>query len=87
MPRRADDERMRDDASGSQARSSDGSEIVYKSCMKAYEQEVPLKQILMQTPEVTQAFTEEEVDLMLNPHSYIGLAPNSWTACRQVGNI
>ena len=50
-------------------------EIVYKSCMKAYEQEVPLKQILMQTPEVTQAFTEEEVDLMLNPHSYIGLAP------------
>ena len=29
----------------------------------------------MQTPAVTLAFTEEEVDLMLNPHSYIGLAP------------
>lgn len=50
-------------------------EVVYKSCMKAYEQEVPLKDILMQTPEVTQAFSEDEIDHMLNPHTYIGLAP------------
>lgn len=50
-------------------------EIVYKSCMEAYEKEVPLKDVLMRTPAVVEAFTEEQVDLMLNPHSYIGLAP------------
>lgn len=50
-------------------------EIVYKSCMEAYEKEVSLKDVLMRTPAVVEAFTEEQVDLMLNPHSYIGLAP------------
>ncbi len=50
-------------------------DLVYKSCMKAYEAEVPLKDVLMQTPVITENFTEDEVDHMLNPHSYIGLAP------------
>lgn len=50
-------------------------EIVYRSCMKAYENEVDLKSVLMQTPEVVAAFTEDEIDHMLNPHTYIGLAP------------
>ena len=49
--------------------------IVYKSCMEAYEKEIPLKDVLMRTPEVTAAFTEDEIDHMLNPHTYIGLAP------------
>lgn len=49
--------------------------IVYKSCMEAYEKEIPLKDVLMKTPEVTAAFTEDEVDHMLDPHTYIGLAP------------
>ena len=29
----------------------------------------------MRTPEVTAAFTEEESDTMLDPHCYLGLAP------------
>lgn len=49
-------------------------DIVYESCMKAYEQEIPLKDMLMQMPEVTEAFTEQEVDTMLDPHSYLGLS-------------
>lgn len=49
--------------------------IVYKACMEAYEKEIPLKDVLMRTPEVTAAFTEEEIDTMLDPHSYLGLAP------------
>jgi 3-carboxy-cis,cis-muconate cycloisomerase len=49
--------------------------IVYKSCMEAYEKEIPLKDVLMRTKEVTDAFTEEEIDHMLNPLSYVGLAP------------
>ena len=50
-------------------------EIVYKACMEAYEKEIPLKDVLMNTKEVTDAFTEQEVDNMLNPHNYVGLAP------------
>lgn len=50
-------------------------EIVYKSCMEAYEKDIPLKDVLMRTPAVEEAFTEDEIDHMLNPHTYIGLAP------------
>ncbi|MCF0253682.1 MAG: adenylosuccinate lyase [Duodenibacillus sp.] len=50
-------------------------DIVYKACMGCYEQEIPLKDVLMQMPVVTESFTEAEVDKMLDPHSYIGLAP------------
>lgn len=50
-------------------------EIVYKGCMEAYEKEIPFKDVLMKTPAVVEAFTEDEVDHMLDPHTYIGLAP------------
>lgn len=50
-------------------------EVVYKSCMEAYEKEIPLKDVLMKTREVVEAFSEEEVDAMLNPKAYVGLAP------------
>ena len=50
-------------------------EVVYKSCMEAYEKEIPLKDVLMKTKEVVEAFKEEEVDAMLNPKAYVGLAP------------
>lgn len=49
--------------------------IVYKSCMAAYEKEIPLKDVLMETPEVVEAFTEDEINHMLDPHTYVGLAP------------
>lgn len=49
--------------------------IVYEACMEAYEKETYLKDILMKTKEVTDAFTEEEIDTMLDPLSYVGLAP------------
>lgn len=50
-------------------------EIIYKGAMEAYEKEIPFKDVLMNTPAVKEEFTEEEIDHMLNPHSYIGLAP------------
>ena len=50
-------------------------EIVYKACMEAYEKEIPLKDVLMKTKAVTDAFTEDEIDHMLDPLSYVGLAP------------
>lgn len=48
--------------------------IVYRTCMKAYEEEAQMKDALMAEPEFTEAFTEDEIDYMLNPHNYIGLA-------------
>ena len=50
-------------------------EIVYKAAMESYEKEIPLKEVLMKTPEVVAAFTEKEVDFMVDPHNYVGLAP------------
>ena len=50
-------------------------DIVYKVAMEAYEKEVPMKDIMMQTKAVTDAFKEEEIDFMLDPHNYVGLAP------------
>ncbi|WP_370807157.1 hypothetical protein [Dialister hominis] len=49
--------------------------IVYDACMEAYEKEIPLKDVLMKTKVVTDDFTEEEIDTMLNPEQYLGLAP------------
>ena len=43
--------------------------------METYEKEIPFKEVLMRTPQVKAAFTEAEIDKMLDPHSYIGLAP------------
>lgn len=43
--------------------------------MEAYEKEIPLKDVLMKTKVVTDDFTEEEIDTMLNPEQYLGLAP------------
>lgn len=49
-------------------------DIVYRTCMQAYEQERPLKELLMQKEHIQQNFTGEEVDFMLDPHNYVGLA-------------
>ena len=48
--------------------------IVYRTCMKAYEEEAQMKDALMAEPEVTEDFTEDEIDYMLDPHNYLGLA-------------
>ena len=45
-------------------------DLVYK-----YEKEIPLKDVLMRNETVTGAFTEAEIDDMLNPLAYVGLAP------------
>jgi adenylosuccinate lyase len=42
--------------------------------MKAYEEEAQMKDALMAEPEFTEAFTEDEIDYMLDPHNYLGLA-------------
>lgn len=50
-------------------------EVVYEDSMKAYEEETYLGAVLKQDPRVTEVFSEDEIDRMMDPHSYIGYAP------------
>ena len=50
-------------------------DIVYKACMKAYEEEDTMENALKHNPTVREEFTDEEITYMLDPHNYIGLAP------------
>lgn len=50
-------------------------DIVYKTCMKAYEEEDTMESALKAESKVREAFTDDEITSMLNPHSYIGYAP------------
>lgn len=50
-------------------------DIVYRTCMKAYEEEQMMDVALKEEPKVRAAFTDEEIAAMLNPRNYIGYAP------------
>lgn len=49
--------------------------IVYEDSMKATEGGVGFKQVLMKDARVNQYLTEADIDRILNPEGYIGLAP------------
>ncbi|MFQ0998207.1 adenylosuccinate lyase [Gilliamella sp. BG6] len=49
--------------------------LVYQSAMKAFEQNRPFKDILLEDPRLNKEFTESELDAWLDPISYIGSAP------------
>lgn len=51
-------------------------DIVYETCMKAYEEEDTMEHALKAEPRVREAFTDEEIASMLDPHNYIGYAPD-----------
>ena len=50
-------------------------EVVYEDSMKAYEEETYLGAVLKSDPRVTEVFSEAEIDHMMDPHTYIGYAP------------
>jgi len=49
-------------------------EMVYEVCMKAFETDAPLKESLLGHPEIGPNLTSDEIDGMLDPHVYTGLA-------------
>lgn len=49
-------------------------EIVYKSCMEAFEKHAEMKEILWKETTVRENFTEEELNKLLEPKTYIGLS-------------
>ncbi|MFQ5873378.1 MAG: lyase family protein, partial [Dehalococcoidia bacterium] len=50
-------------------------EVVYESAMKAFEEGRPLKELLLESEEVGRHLTEDEIDQLIEPASYVGLAP------------
>jgi adenylosuccinate lyase len=49
-------------------------EIVYELCMEAFEKRVPLKSLLMKDKRVNKHLTEKQIDGLLDPAKYTGLA-------------
>ena len=49
-------------------------EMVYQVCMGAFEKDIPLKDALLDHPAIAANLTGAEIDAMLDPHGYVGLA-------------
>ena len=50
-------------------------EVVYEDAMKAIREGVNFKQVLIEDARVNQHLTEADIDRMLDPEGYVGLAP------------
>ena len=50
-------------------------EVIYEDAMKSMKEEVDFKQVLLGDPRVNRNLTAAEIDRLLNPEQYIGLAP------------
>ncbi len=50
-------------------------EVVYEDAMKSMKEAVEFKQVLLEDTRVNQHLTEADIDRLLNPEKYIGLAP------------
>jgi adenylosuccinate lyase len=49
-------------------------EIVYKICMDAFNHDIQISEALMENSMISSNFSKAEIDLLLNPNNYIGLA-------------
>jgi adenylosuccinate lyase len=49
-------------------------EVVYELCMEAFEKRVPLKSLLIKDKRVNKYLTEKQIDELLDPTKYTGLA-------------
>ena len=50
-------------------------EVIYEDAMKSMKDEVDFKQVLMEDVRVSQHLTRSEIDRLLSPDEYVGLAP------------
>jgi adenylosuccinate lyase len=50
-------------------------EVIYEDAMKSMKEEVDFKQVLLGDPRVNRNLTAAEIDRLLNPEEYVGLAP------------
>jgi len=50
-------------------------EVIYEDAMKSMKEQVEFKQVLLEDTRVNQHLTEADIDRLLSPEEYIGLAP------------
>jgi adenylosuccinate lyase len=50
-------------------------EVVYEDAMKSMKEEAEFRQVLLEDTRVSKHLTEAEIDRLLNPEEYVGLAP------------
>ncbi|GAI12519.1 unnamed protein product, partial [marine sediment metagenome] len=50
----------------------EGHEILRKAAIKAKKENRFIKEILLENKNITESFTKDEIDNLLNPHNYIG---------------
>jgi len=48
--------------------------MVYEVCMETFEHDAPLKERLLAHPVIGASLAESEIDAILDPHAYVGLA-------------
>lgn len=51
-------------------------DLVYEACLLAIQGENSLRSSLLKVPEVAAVLSEEDIDDLLDPTNYIGLAPD-----------
>jgi len=49
-------------------------ELIYELAMRAFEQNISFKECLLNSPDVMEHLSEEKINSLLNPESYIGLS-------------
>ena len=49
-------------------------DILHKACATAFKEDTTMKAALMQIDTVTDALSEDEIDTLLDPEAYTGLA-------------
>jgi len=49
-------------------------DLLHAACMTAFKEDINMKAALMRMAEVTDVFSEDEIDALLDPEAYIGLA-------------
>ena len=49
-------------------------DVVYESAMKAFEQRIPFVDVLCEDPRVSQRLTRAQLEVLLDPTRYTGLA-------------
>jgi len=50
-------------------------EVIYEDAMESMKEEVDFKRVLLEDARVNQHLTKSEIDRLLSPEEYVGLAP------------
>lgn len=52
-------------------------EVIYELCMKSVEEGIPFREVLLDDPRIREAVSQEELEKLLDPSTYLGSAPQT----------